>query len=116
MRKIILLLLFLPILGIFSCTKQRNCEVCPKPDEVVGMFQYLKKPYYGWYSRKKVKAILFGSDGYTDGEYEIVEGYIPEKYKSGKLIKVRACLQDAKKTGTTEGNTVWKIICIEKEE
>ena len=114
MRKLYLILLFLPIFGFGSCVKQKNCDCC-KDYEVVGLFQYLEEPIDILISSNQtaqVIAILYSEDGF---EYRIA-GNVPKKYKPDSLVKIRACCQPFPKAGNALFEVVYKLTCIEKED
>jgi len=117
MKKLLLILLLIPALGVTSCVKQKDCEGC-KGDEMVGWLQYAKEPVTDpFYTRngsikEKITAIFY--DNPNDEWGTAVIGNIPKKYRTGDLIKVRACFQI---DGTLAIWTpVYKLTCIENEE
>jgi hypothetical protein len=113
-------------MGLFfvtGCKKQKKCEDCK--EQRIGMFQYLEEPiYYEPYCQfkaEKVVAMLYLNTDteqidYNDGMY--ITGTIPEEYKSGDLIKVRACLEDTYKNDIVQCPCVgvYKLKCIEMED
>ena len=120
MKKLLIILLILPLLGLISCVKQKNCE-----EGQIGTFQYLEEPFYFqpncYRKEKKVVAVFYIDDSYKS-EVPIV-GEIPSKYKSGDLIKVRASIKSVPYENSGRGYQVWiacptvcKLTCIEKED
>jgi len=119
MKKNILILLFLPLLGLTSCVKQKNCEGCKEREEV-GWLQYLKEPVTNSFyavnenARKKITAIFYFD---IDDEWGIpIAGNIPKKYQSGDFIRVRVCIEHVEKAGTADHILLCKLTCIEKED
>ncbi len=99
-----------PVLGIISCScvKQGSCE-----EGIIGTFQYLEETIL--VNNKKVTAVFTGDDGTL---YHIM-GSVPQKYKSGNLIKVRVIVEDTDEGRiiTFEAKTVvYKLKCIERED
>jgi hypothetical protein len=114
MKKIILLLCILPLLGLTSCIKQKNCDVC-KGSAEVGLFEYLSEPLSIAISDTEnieVSALLYP----VDGDMALfITGDIPKKYKTDDKINVRVCLKvvDATSPGYA---TVFELLCIEDDE
>jgi len=120
MKKIFLIFLLIPILGVTSCVKQKNCEGCD--NEKVGWIQYTKEPvtntFYGYSDsdRKKITAILYPNLDYKLGFP--IAGNIPKEYRSGDFIRVRVCLTTTEKGLILLDNhiPICKLTCIEKED
>jgi hypothetical protein len=114
MKKIILLLCILPLLGLTSCNKQKSCDVC-NGREQVGAFQYLSEPLSISISDTEnieVPALLYA--GGSELALYII-GNIPKKYKTDNAIRVRVCLKVVEPT-SPEYATVFELLCIEDDE
>ena len=112
MKKLFLILLLIPALGVTSCVKQKNCDC-----GLTGKFIYYEKPeeiiYCGY--PKDVNA-LFISDN-TDSWYYIT-GSIPNKYKINDTINVSLCLKEVKRDWCLAFgvSVIYNLTCIEKED
>ena len=117
MKKIFLIFLLIPILGVTSCVKQKNCEGCD--NEKVGWIQYVNEPvidsFYTNHGRVKVTALFYENINDEWG-FPITGNNIPKKYKSCDLIRVRVCLALVEKAGKADHIPASKITCIEKED
>jgi hypothetical protein len=114
MKNIILKTLTLAMVTFAACAKQKDCEA-----GFVGTFQYLENALYikpnDQFPKKKVIAILYD----TDSREYYITGWIPNTYKSGKLIKVRAQVKDIHENDIKllhNAPQVYKLVCIEKED
>jgi len=121
MRKLYLILLFLPIFGFGSCVKQKNCD-CELP--VTGKFVYYENQREIMYCGNiiKVNAGIRRSDYDSSDESEYayfnIIGSIPKIFQMKDTVYVTACLKEVQKKGclTFGVGTIYKLTCIEKED
>jgi len=117
MKKLFLILLLIPALGVTSCVKQKNCEGC-RDTERIGWIQYqmepVTDPFYTNHGRVEVTAIFYFE---PNDEWGFpIAGNIPKEYRSGELVRVRACLKYDEGILTTDHIPAAKLTCIEKED
>jgi len=111
MKKLFLILLLIPVLGLTSCVKQKDCEC-----GLSGKFVYYDPPeeiiYCGNF--KNVNALFISEN---KGMYYIT-GTIPNKYQVNDTINVSLCLKEVKKSGCRfyGVSVIYNLTCIEKEE
>jgi len=113
MKKSILFLLILLLLGSMACVKQKNCD-CELTR--TGKFVYYEKPQEIIYCgdlHKKVDAVLI----LDERDYYIV-GSIPNKFQTQDTVFVTACLKEVPKNDclTFGIGVIYKLTCIEKED
>jgi hypothetical protein len=123
MKYIKIILLVLPIVGLISCVKQKDCDECES-----GIFEYLDEPITinpnCMDSEKKVVAIfrpVIGDIEIYDstGIGKHIIGSIPSKYQTSELLKVKICAKNvsSKRRGETLSCLpLYKLKCIEKED
>ena len=114
MKKLILLLMFLPLLGLVSCVKQQNCY-CGL-STISGTFVYFEEPkeiiYCGY--EQKVNALLISDS--LELEYYII-GSIPKTFQTKDTIYVMTCLEEVKRKGACLAygvGSIYKLKCIEE--
>jgi len=115
MKKIILILCVLPLLGLTSCNKQKSCDVC-KDIEVTGYLMYVSVPFMNPVSETKEFEITATiSVNLSSFDYYLITGDIPTKYQGGKNIPVHACIKSVQKDYLDTYIPVYKITCIEDD-
>jgi hypothetical protein len=114
MKRIYLILLLLPIIGLGSCVKQKNCDC-----GLTGIFEYSNEKIdlsdMGLWSSDKsdIHAIFTVENGNT----YFIKGAIPKEYKQIKPISVSVCLDEYDGIRIADVGCVYpcKLKCIEKE-
>jgi len=121
MKKIILLLLLLPLLGLTSCVKQKDCDC-----KLTGKFVYYEKPQemiVCGYERSITAFFIPDYPSVNDSiignitpYYGPIVGNVPKEFQSTDTIHVSICLKEQ-----IEGfclayswSNMYKIKCIEK--
>ncbi len=113
MRRLLMILLVLPLLGLMSCVKQKNCDCSQKGKFVY--FENKKTIIYCGYDHQ-VNAAFFSTER-EDAPLYIV-GYIPVKFRTKDTLNVDVCLEEETKgvcLAFGEGS-VYKLKCIEKKD
>ena len=125
MKNIRIILLVLPMLGLISCVKQKNCE-----EGITGIFECLDEPLIVTNpncvnTEKKVVALfkpVIGDGGFYDTVglgVSMITGPVPSKYKVTEPIKVKASMKQSPKRNSPHDNAcspTSKLTCIEKED
>ena len=113
MKYIKIILLFLPLLGLVSCVKQKKCNCNMK-----GKFIYYEDKetiiYCG--DDHTVNAAFFSSERENSPLY--IVGNVPMKFRTKDTLNVNVCLKEETKSlclSFGEGY-VYKLKCIEKED
>jgi len=112
-KRIYLILLLLPIIGLGSCVKQKNCDC-----GLTGIFEYSNEKIdlsvMGLWSQDKsdLHAIFTGENGIC-----FIKGTIPKEYKQKEPIAVSVCLEEYDGIRLADASCVYpcKLKCIEKE-
>ena len=112
MKKLYFILILLPLLGLVSCIKQKDCN-CGH----TGIWQYLEEPYYQKVTsgaEKKIVATITDSPSLGYPCFITVTGSLPKKYTTSSPIHVRVCVDFIGDTKNQPGGPpVFKLECIE---
>jgi len=109
MKKLFLILLLIPALGVTSCVKQKNCE-----GGMVGTFQYHDKPLDDDICGIRQAGYFTPID--RSEMYRISVREIPARFKSGDELKVRVLIEKMEASYTLHCGYTYKLLCIEKED
>lgn len=111
MKKINLLIIFILLLLMVGCIKQKNCKDC-----MTGKWVYLEKP------KEIVTSCKNGVVAYFLPDRDIIEGSnpyylpivsdVPKKFQKHDTTKVTVCLKSTCKD-IRYGFTTYKVTCIE---
>ncbi|MDR0368208.1 MAG: hypothetical protein LBH82_03590, partial [Bacteroidales bacterium] len=123
MKIMIKILLFLPLLGLASCVKQKNCDC---EDNRTGYLVYLKEPYKrSENDKEKIVAYLSSNeiivpiDEIESISGTLIKGYIPPSFRSVEPIRVNVCLKGdiGDRIHVLHAiPEIYSLKCIEKED
>ena len=117
MKKLLIILLILPLWGLVNCVKQKNCDCA---DVEKGKFIYLDEPVSPSKPNGKKTVAYFFPDVPRSGIESTcwIIGTVPKNYQKADTLYVNVCLEEIIIRGSHKDYTLtyYKIKCIEKED
>jgi hypothetical protein len=118
MKKNILILVLISLLGLTSCVKQKNCD-CEK--RLTGRFIYYENPKEILYCEKLIKVSAIFIHNITEYPFiteKNIVGFIPKDYQEKDTINVSVCLElgNSGNCVQTGERAIYNIKCINKAD